>query len=608
MQFYLRADGATVMMHACDDCAGWPANAVLQSVSTNHGSTWGNFSLAFVLPAPPVCNKTVCSVQPVWGTPQFASSQDRTIVTALFQLFPYADMALHGVWVGNQLNIDLESLVPAFKGRGSLTRRGEDSGRIGPIVTLPGGRTLYSFEWDNFSKPDSSGQHANITIAYQDTSNSVWKLSRTQAPVGHPIVYVDGEPEVRCDGANEPTTTRLSNGTLLTLIRTQTGRLWQTLSFDNGTNLQPATETNFTSSDSPAMLLALNHPSWGSTSPPPILLLWSNCASSWPLACSAGGLSDPTGDCLYAARWALHGAISLDDGNTWRGGLEVFKDPHEQMPPRSESGDYGAAYPYGVEQADGTVIVKTGQSGTLPARWGVFRLDPHWLLQDSKYADWGTIGGWNDSTVGEPSVVTPCVYRWNLCNDPHNKNSSAPHCDRHGSGVWHTGSELCVEHTAASTQATFSWDFPSAMEGALVLSCRLSTTSSGVGFEGANISLSDYLAPSFDTDTDWNSGKFASLAVLHIGGSTQGGLLPGAAGVLPLDTWLSLTIRWAPGRFSFQIVLRDGNSSSGIWAGELAPLKQQLAMPPSYLRVRSLGAGAVCLRSANMTRSLAAFS
>ena len=34
----------------------------------------------------------------------------------------------------------------------------------------------------------------------------------------------------------------------------------------------------------------------------------------------------------------------------------------------------------------------------------------------------------------------------------------------------------------------------------------------------------------------------------------------------------------------------------------MAVLRRELAVPPSYLRVRSLGAGAVCLRSANMTR------
>ena len=32
--------------------------------------------------------------------------------------------------------------------------------------------------------------------------------------------------------------------------------------------------------------------------------------------------------------------------------------------------------------------------------------------------------------VWSPDTVTPCLYRWNLCKDPHNTNSSAPHCDR----------------------------------------------------------------------------------------------------------------------------------------------------------------------------------
>jgi hypothetical protein len=32
--------------------------------------------------------------------------------------------------------------------------------------------------------------------------------------------------------------------------------------------------------------------------------------------------------------------------------------------------------------------------------------------------------------VWSPDTVTPCLYRWNLCKDPHNTNRSAPHCDR----------------------------------------------------------------------------------------------------------------------------------------------------------------------------------
>jgi hypothetical protein len=312
VQFVLLPDGTTAMLNMCVNCAGWPANALLQSLSTDSGTTWSNFTQAAVLPPAPVCGKPTCIGQPDWNTPQLASSPDRTSFTAVFHLYPYADYAMEASWQNGKIAYHTDTLRPAFLGRGSGRARGVDSGRIGPIVRLPSGRTLFSFEWDNFSQPDASSQHANITIAYKDEGREDWQLSETQAPAGHPIVA----GEVRCDGANEPTTVALSNGTLLTLIRTQTGRLWRTLSFDNGTNLQAATETSFTSSDSPAMLLTLRHPSYAkrtfsaASSPPPILMLWSNCASSIPLDCASGGPSDPSGDCLYATRFALHGAES----------------------------------------------------------------------------------------------------------------------------------------------------------------------------------------------------------------------------------------------------------------------------------------------------------
>ena len=605
VQFVLLPDGSTAMLNMCGNCAGWAANALLQSLSTDHGSTWSNFTMAVALPPPPICNKSVCSRQPSWNTPQLASSPDRTSFSAVTQLYPYADMAMEASWQDGRIVYHLDTLTPAFLGRGSDGARGVDSGRIGPIVRLPSGRTLFSFEWDNFSEPDASSQHANITIAYKDEGEKTWQLSKTQAPAGHPIVG----GEVRCDGANEPSSVALSNGTLLTLIRTQTGRLWRTLSFDNGTNLQPATETSFTSSDSPAMLLTLRHPSWPSSAPAPILMLWSNCATSWPLDCAAGGPTDPSGDCLYAARFALHGSLSLDDGATWRGGLEVFADPHEQIPPLSESGDYGAAYPYGVEQADGTVIIRTGQSGTYPKRWGIFRLDPRWLLQEGKAANWTSAAAgasWNASAAGSPDTVTPCLYRWNLCKDPHNTNRTAPHCDRGGSGVRHTATEgsessgICVEHDAAATQATVAWSFPSAAEGRLELVLRLNSDATG-GFAGANISLSDFLAPSFDQGTDWGDGRFASLAVLPIYRKGRLDSRTGEGGKLPLDKWLSLSIVWSHQRYAYRIANLHIMGEEG-WTGSLIALRQELAMPPSYLRVRSLGAGAVCLRSANMTR------
>jgi len=91
----------------------------------------------------------------------------------------------------------------------------------------------------------------------------------------------------------------------------------------------------------------------------------------------------------------------------------------------------------------------------------------------------------------------------------------------------------------------------------------------------------------------------ASLAVLSI---LHGGHITGAAEPLPLDRWLRLTIVWSSERYSFDITA--GPAAVPRWTGSLIVLKRQLAMPPSYLRVRSLGSGSVCLRSANMTKVL----
>ena len=290
-------------------------------------------------------------------------------------------------------------------------------------------------------------------------------------------------------------------------------------------------------------------------------------------------------------------------------------------------GDYGAAYPYGIEQADGTVIVKTGQSGSFPKRWGIFVLDPRWLLRLSKHADWTMTAttspppvknGTNvpDTDVADDNTVTSCVYLWNLCKDPANHNRSTAHCDGGGDGVelrsiadrFPVSSEapnqaLCAELVGNATQATVAWNFPTTEGGgALNLTFRLAdATTTRTTTDGANISLSDYLAPMFDQAVDYAAAgqqHTASLAVLHIG---AGGHLNGQP--LPLGSWLTLQLQWisagVAGVYSYSYSIHDGIGNQ-ITRGQLASLKTAWARPPSYLRVRSLGRGAVCLRSVSM--------
>ena len=70
------------------------------------------------------------------------------------------------------------------------------------------------------------------------------------------------------------------------------------------------------------------------------------------------------------------------------------------------------AYSYGTEQADGSVLVRSGQN---VGRWGFFRFHPtEFLLATSKAADFSSAAarqGWNntrDLVSGE--YVTTCVY------------------------------------------------------------------------------------------------------------------------------------------------------------------------------------------------------
>ena len=186
---------------------------------------------------------------------------------------------------------------------------------------------------------------------------------------------------------------------------------------------------------------------------------------------------------------------------------------------------------------------------------------------------------------------------WNLCKDPANKNHSAPHCDRGGDGVRHRRGAVCAELSGAATQATAIWNFPAGSRGSLDLVFQLSR-----GFGGANISLSDFLAPAFDAKTDWASGPSASLAVLPIlrGGRVAVG---GSETRLPLEQWLRLRVSWVAGHSYSATIAAADRGGRQLWSGAFAMLKTALAMPPSYLRVRSLGPGGVCLRSANASVS-----
>ena len=50
--------------------------------------------------------------------------------------------------------------------------------------------------------------------------------------------------------------------------------------------------------------------------------------------------------------------MSYDEGSTWQGFRELYRDP---IMDQGYDGDHGAAYPTGKEMENGNVIVSTGQ-------------------------------------------------------------------------------------------------------------------------------------------------------------------------------------------------------------------------------------------------------
>jgi hypothetical protein len=272
-----------------------------------------------------------------------------------------------------------------------------------------------------------------------------------------------------------------------------------------------------------------------------IVIVWNNCEQP-PKYENAG---------VYGGRDALHAAISDDEGKTWRGFREIYRDPfRNDTPPKS--GDRGTAYPVAIATEEGKLLIASGQGG----RRNLILLDPDWLTQtkqvetfEDDLADWhvwkpfGPASGyWRDRTTGPELIAHPTKQSAKVLHvlKPDEK---APDCA--------------------------TWNFPAGRKGEMTL--RVLTRKDSRGFSLA-------FNNRFFNPTDDRGEQESAFAFRFASDVSSENTI-----ALFADQWHTLKIEWDFERNHTQLSLDGKVVSRG-------GMKQKLFGGVSYLRIRSTAA------------------
>lgn len=387
------------------------------------------------------------------------------------------------------------------------------TGSLNSIVQLKTGRIVLPFSYKTKRSWAHRGDGADAftymgdyssTVLYSDDDGRTWALSPDELKIV--------TPDIRgAYGAVEPVVLELKDHRVWMLIRSQMGRFYESYSPD-GAHWSAPRPTAIISSDSPAGLARLVDGR--------IVMLWNECVR-YPYA--------------YGGRQVLHGAISEDDGQTWRGVREVMRDSQRAEPP-PPGGDFGTAYPFPIALPDGKILFTSGQGG---GRRASYVLDPAWLLQTSQETDFSNgLDDWSSyGTRGVEMVET-----------------------KQGSGH-----ALRISRSDPEWPAGAVWNFPDGAAGSVTIEFSLEP-----GFQSLNVGLTDQYSTPFD-DSDY----FYNLFNLPI--SSVAPLL-GSSRLKPNQTY-KLTLAWNT---------EDGHCRVSLDGRVIGTLRQsRLSTGVNYLRLHS---------------------
>lgn len=400
-------------------------------------------------------------------------------------------------------------------------------GALMDFKRLSNGRLIVPFAYWVGGRPCAPPVGANVVTCYtSDDLGATWKKS--DADLTAPCY-----PNFNGNnyGADEPAILELKDGRIWMLMRTQTGFLYESFSTDMGTTWTDARPSRFHCSTSPPMLSRLSDGR--------IIVIWNNYEMP-PRHEGAG---------VYGGRDALHAAISDDEGKTWRGFREVYRDPFRNEPPPLQC-DRGTAYPTPPVMAGGKILFLTGQG---PKRRNLISVDPRWLTlthHEDDFANglegwiafkaFGPAKGWWRDRVQGPAVID--------------------HPTRAGAKVLH------IRRPDEKPPDGAVWNFPIGSAGKLTLRIMLNE-----GFGGGSIALNDHCFNPCD-----DNGERAAIFSARIDSDGRIGTGP----KLECRRWYTLDLDWDLAKRQCSVLL-DGNRA------EVLKQRHATANGICYLRLRS---------------------
>jgi hypothetical protein len=389
------------------------------------------------------------------------------------------------------------------------------AGSLLSFVQLRNGRVVipYTFRtprtWGNRGKGFDAyvfmGRFSS-SAAYSDDNGVSWRVS--------PFELKEPTPVIGSDGGIEPIVLELRDDRIWMLIRTQWGRFYESFSSDGGASWTTPRPTGIISGDSPCSLTRLKDGR--------VVMMWNNNLRY----CYANG-----------GRAVLHGAISEDDGRTWRGYRELASNPLATEPP-PPNGDHGVTYTVPTLTREGYLIT----SLTIGPGGGYYllRLDPAWLYEVRRTHDFNAgMAGW--TTLGTRGV--------GLEADPDNSNRRV----------------LAVRKPDPDWPAGTTWNFPAGRRGELRMRLRLRPK-----FAGALIGLTDHFSVPFDAEDIFNNAFNFEVS--------PGGRVGNGVRLQP-DRWHELTLSWDAESHQCRV------SEGGKLLMTLKLSRDTVGL--SYLRVRS---------------------